>query len=202
MKKSSQSVLIITMALAFSTACLAEIPHQVGGFELGGQIEDVKDRLLMETAMPLRYTKFLEEIETRNTPGFKNGLIWVGKCASPGRIVRIRLKYADASKDFYNELLKRYRERFGKPAEWRGDPFHIVISWKWSFVDKQNNRISMILEHNTRDEEETLGNTVKLTMWNLIDEERKCAKEEKDAAPSESKKSPIKQADWEDLLPR
>jgi hypothetical protein len=182
--------------------CLAEIPRKVGGFELGGQIEDVKDRCRMDTAMPLRNSKYLEEIETRNIPGFKNGLIWVGKCAAPGRIVRIRLKYADASKTFYNELLKRYRERFGKPTEWRGDPFHIVISWKWSFVDDQNNRISMILEHNTRDEEETIGNTVKLTMWNLIEEERNCAKEQKEAAPSTPKESSTKQADWEDLLPR
>ncbi len=202
MKRLSLSVLSITLALALPMVCLAEIPRKVGGFELGGQIEDFKDRIRMDTAMPLRNSKYLEEIETRNIPGFKNGLIWVGKCAAPGRIVRIRLKYADASKTFYNELLKRYRERFGKPTEWRGDPFHIVISWKWSFVDDQNNRISMILEHNTRDEEETLGNTVKLTMWNLIEEERNCAKEQKDAAPSTSKESSTKQADWEDLLPR
>ena len=202
MKRLSLSVLSIILVLALPMVCLAEIPRKVGGFELGGQIEDVKDRCRMDTAMPLRNSKYLEEIETRNIPGFKNGLIWVGKCAAPGRIVRIRLKYADASKTFYNELLKRYRERFGKPTEWRGDPFHIVISWKWSFVDDQNNRISMILEHNTRDEEETIGNTVKLTMWNLIEEERNCAKEQKDAAPSTPKGSSTKQADWEDLLPR
>ena len=38
----------------------------------------------------------------------------------------------------------------------------------------------MILDHNTRDEEESYGNTVKLTMWNLIDEERDPTPEEKE----------------------
>ena len=128
----------------------------------------------MQTKMPLRRSKSIDEIEVRDLKGFKYGLIWVGNCIAPNRIVSIRMKYADSAKKFYDELLERFKQRFGEPSEWRGDPFHIVISWKWSFVDDQKNRISIILEHNKRDEDETVGNTVKMTMWNLIEEERNC----------------------------
>ena len=200
--KKSYGVLAATILLLLPVLCRAEIPHQIAGFKLGASLAEFADRLKADTALPLRYTPYIEEVEINDVAGFKNGLIWIGKCTSSGRIVRIRLKYADSSKKFYNELLKRYRERFGKPAEWRGDPFHIVISWKWSFVDDQNNRISMILEHNTRDEEESYGNSIKLTMWNLIDEERNCAKGKKAALPAQRQKGADKEADWDTLLPR
>jgi hypothetical protein len=200
--KNLQGALVSILVLLFPAVCTAEIPNQIAGFELGGQITDFQDRIKMETAMSLRYSKNIEEIEIRNVAGFKNGLLWVAKCANPGRIVRIRMKYADSSKKFYEELLQRCRERFGKPSEWRGDPFHIVISWKWSFIDDQNNRISMILEHNIRDEEETPGNTIKLTMWNLIDQESACVKDKEAAIPAAPKSPVSKQADWEALLPR
>ena len=200
--KNFQGALFVILFLLFPSVCIAEIPNQIAGFELGGQIADFQDRVKMETAMPLRYSKNIEEVEIRDVNGFKNGLLWVAKCANPGRIVRIRMKYADSSKKFYEELLQRCRARFGKPSEWRGDPFHIVLSWKWSFVDDQNNRISMILDHNTQDEEESFGNTIKLTMWNLIDQERDCAKDKEAALPAAPKNSASKQADWETLVPR
>ena len=200
--KRYHGLFIIFLAILIPAVGYAEIPDEIAGFKLGGFISDFRDRVNMETAMPLRYTRYIEEIETRDVAGFKNGLLWIGKCVNPGRILRIRMKYADSSKKFYEELLKRCRERFGKPAEWRGDPFHMVISWKWSFKDDQNNRISMILEHNTRVEEETLGNTIKLTMWNLIDRERECSEVKKAGRPLPPSKSESPPADWESLLPR
>ncbi len=194
--------MVVLLVLSFPALGIAEIPDEIAGFKLGGNIAEFQDRIKMDTALPLRYSNYIEEVEIQPVEGFKNGLLWFGKCTAPGRIVRIRLKYADSSKKFYNELLKRYRGRFGKPTEWRGDPFHIVISWKWSFVDDQNNRISMILDHNTRDEEESYGNTVKLTMWNLIDEERECSKRKNADRPAQPRKKASTQADWELLLPR
>ena len=192
----------VCLAILLPTYCFGEIPYEIAGFKLGAPLEEFQDRCKIDSSMPLRYTKYIEELETQYIPGFKNGLIWVGKCVSDGRIVRVRMKYADPSKEFYNQLLKRLKRKFGKPDEWRGDPFHIVISWKWSFVDDQKNRISMILEHNLRNEEETSGNTIKLTMWNLIDQERECAVEKKTASPRPKKKTKSKKVDWELLLPR
>lgn len=191
----------ICMLFLLPDSSRGEAPHQIGGIVLGRQMTEFDDRLKMDTLLPLRHSKFIHEIETTELVGFKNGLIWVGSCAEPGRIVRIRMKYADPSKNFYKQLLKHYKKRFGDPSEWKGDPFHIVIAWKWSFVDKDNNRISLMLQHNTKDEDESIGNSVKLTMWNLIEDERKCFEKKTAAETKKTKKKKKRQADWEVLIP-
>ena len=154
----------------------AEAPHQVGGFALGQNIEEYKDQVIMDTALPVRYSENLEEVEIKFTQGFKSGLITYGTCAKPGQIVKIKLKYADSSKEFYQNLLKRYKKRFGDPDEYRGDSFGIVKAWKWSFVDEQNQRISLNLQHNSMDAEEKKGNAVKITNTTLIEEDGLCYK--------------------------
>ena len=160
----------IAAGVAFAGA-----PHQVGGFVLGQDIKSFEDRVIMDTMLPVRYSENIQEVEIKFTQGFKSGLIAYGTCDQPGHIVRIKLKYADSSKKFYKDLLKRFKERFGQPDEYRGDPFKIVDAWKWSFVDeKKNHRISLILQHNTKDEEEKMGNAVKLTNTTLIEKDLMC----------------------------
>ena len=161
----------IVAGLAF-----AEAPHQIGGFVLDQDIKKFEDRVIMDTALPVRYAENIEEVEIKFTQGFKSGLIAYGTCARPGHIVRIKIKYADSSKKFYKDLLKQVKKRFGEPDEYRGDPFHIVVAWKWSFVDQQNHRISLILQHNSMDEQEKKGNSVKLTNTNLMEEDLLCYK--------------------------
>ena len=154
----------------------ADAPHQVGGFVLNQDIKKFEDRVIMDTALAVRYAENIEEVEIKFTQGFKSGLIAYGTCDQPGHIVRIKLKYADSSKKFYKNLLKRFKKRFGEPDEYRGDPFKIVDAWKWSFVDPQNHRISLMLQHNSMDEQEKKGNSVKLTNTNLMEEDLLCYK--------------------------
>jgi hypothetical protein len=113
----------------------------------------------------------------------------------------MRFKYTNGSKKFYDELLKRYNARFGKPSEWRGDPFHITIAWKWRFVDQAGNTISMILQHNTKDQDEKKGNSIKMTMWNLLEQESRCF-EKAHASETGKKTQKRKTVDWEQLIPR
>jgi len=170
---------IITMAvllLLVPGITLAEAPQQVGGFVLNQNIKKFEDRVIMDTALPIRYTENIEEVEIKFTEGFKSGLIAYGTCDQPGHIVRIKLKYADSSKQFYKDLLKRFKKQFGEPDEYRGDPFKIVDAWKWSFVDPQNHKISLILQHNTKDEQEKMGNSVKLTNTTLMEKDLLCYK--------------------------
>jgi hypothetical protein len=162
---------LIAAGIAF-----ADAPHQVGGFVLNQDIKKFEDRVIMDTALPVRYAENIEEVEIKFTQGFKSGLIAYGTCDQPGHIVRIKLKYADSSKQFYKDLLKRYKKRFGEPDEYRGDPFKIVDAWKWSFVNQQNQRISLILQHNTKDEQEKMGNSVKLTNTTLMEKDLLCYK--------------------------
>ena len=79
-------------------------------------------------------------------------------------------------KKFYKNLLKQFKQRFGEPEEYRGDPFKIVDAWKWSFTNQQNQSISLILQHNTKDEQEKMGNSVKLTNTTLIEQDLLCYK--------------------------
>ena len=103
-------------------------------------------------------------------------MIAYATCTAPGQIVRIKLKYEDSSKKFYDKLLKQVKSKFGEPDDYRGDPFHILISWKWSFIDRDSNRISLTLQHNSMDTEEKIGNAIKLTMTSLIEEDQRCYK--------------------------
>jgi hypothetical protein len=162
------------LLLSVPTMTLAEAPHQVGGFVLNQNIAEFKGRVIMDTALPVRYMENIEEVEIKLSKGFKSGLIAYGTCANPGHIVRIKLKYMDSSKGFYKDLLKRFKKQFGEPDEYRGDPFHIVVAWKWSFVDKQNHRISLTLQHNSMDAEEKKGNAVKITDTTQIEEDGLC----------------------------
>jgi len=172
--------LCIFTALVFlwitGTCFAGDAPHQVAVFKLGSNITDVKDYVIMETALPIRYMENIEEVEIKPIEGLKSGLIAYASCSAPGHIVRIKLKYEDSSKKFYDQLLKRIKNEYGDPSEYRGDPFHILISWKWSLVDKNGNRISMTLQHNSMDTSEKMGNAIKLSMSSLIDEDRQCYK--------------------------
>jgi hypothetical protein len=183
----------------------AQAPREIAGFSLGKNIADYQDMIRMETMLPIRYAEFLKEVEIRNIPGYKSGLITYGDCADPGRILRIKLKYADSSRKFYNDLLDRYKKRFGKPDRWRGDPFHVLVAWKWSFTDQDGNRISMILQHNIEDTTRKIGNAVKLTMLNFEEEEIECFEKkesERRASEMEQDRKPGVDQNWDLLIPR
>lgn len=167
--------------LALMIGCLmpkpaeaADIPFQVGGFRLAAPIEEFRKQIKPDTALPIRYQEYLTEVEILENGHFKSGLIAYGACADPGKIVRIKLKYADDSRALYERLLNSFTKRFGKPVEWRGDPFRVKLAWKWSFKDRHNNRISLVLQHNTKDLDEKLGNAVKMTLTSQEKKELRC----------------------------
>ena len=168
--------LVILMAMEVSGAA-GEVPQSIAGFTLGRPIEEVADRVIMETALPVRYMENLQEVEIQAMEGFKSGLIAFGTCRKPNTIVRIKLKYADSSREFFEDLLQRFKKKFGDPSEYQGDPFGVLISWKWSFSDASENRISLILQHNEQDEDEKIGNAVKLTLHNRLEDDARCFQE-------------------------
>jgi hypothetical protein len=206
MRNNMRWILVLIIFLWPSICPAAEAPHELAGFILGGKLNAHMQNIMPDSILPMRYLESLKEVETKDIPGYKTGLISYTTCTTPSRIVRIKFKYADASKTFYDALLKRFKKRFGKPDEYRGDPFHIVIAWKWEFMDENNNDISLILQHNTRDEEEKQGNSVKLTMWNLFKQEIGCfEKRNAESAGSEKPASGFNKTssiDWEWFIPR
>ncbi|MEJ2096588.1 MAG: hypothetical protein P8Y38_05490 [Deltaproteobacteria bacterium] len=173
----------------FAGTAFAEVPEQIGPFRLNQPITECEQYLDMETALPVRYMEQLHEVEIRPLKGFKSGLVAYTICEKPGRVVRIKLKYADSSKNFYEKLLQRIEKRYGKSDEYRGDAFHVVIAWKWSFVNKDGENISLIVQHNTRDEEEKMGNSVKLTLTSKLEEYKSCYEKKKMQANSTSSRT-------------
>ncbi len=173
-----------------------EAPHQIGIFVLNQNISELKEYVIIETALPIRHMENIEEVEIKPMKGIKSGLIAYVTCSAPGKIARIKLKYKDPSKKFFEELLKQIKKKYGKPDEYRGDPFHIVISWKWSFVDKDNQRISMTLQHNSMDTEEKIGNSIKLTNRSLIEEDLKCYK-----VKALDQRQKLRHRDWQVMTP-
>lgn len=201
MKKGT--LLIFGLVWIFLTGvCAARAPHEIAGFVLGKNIDEYRDAVVLASDMPIRHRDSIHEVQVKSIPGYKSGLVSYGTCMQNGRILRIRLKYLDASKKFYDTLLNRFKERFGEPSEWRGDPFHIVINWKWSFTDKDGNRISLQLQHNTKDVEEKIGNSVKLSMPNAVEAEHRCFEKKSGVSEKRQQKRSGTPPDWDLLIPR
>jgi hypothetical protein len=185
----------------------ASIPRAIGPFALGQDMAELTAAVRVGSELPLRYQEYLNEVEIQPLAGFKSGLIAYGLCAQPGKVVRIKMKYRDSSRKFYDALLARTKQRFGTPSEYNGDPFHIVISWKWSFATPSGQRISMSVAHNTQDVEEKFGNTIKLTQIDAIEAERTCfLRQNPDVREREADRDiPIGRMspeDWDRLVPR
>jgi hypothetical protein len=194
-------LVLISLFFLLAPASHAKAPHELGGLVLGENISAHQDLVIPGTAMAVYEKGLCEEVQIKPPKGFKNGSVQYGVCADHGRIVRIEFKYADGSKKFFDSLLNNCKKKFGAPNEYKGDSFQVFIAWKWIFFDENNNRITLKIQHNTRDEEQRLGNVIKMTMTNLVDEERACWRKKykpESKGPGSSKEAP----DWSTLLPR
>jgi len=205
MKKITCLITIMAVWTVHSL-CFADAPHQIGGFVLGANVEHYAESLRMEKILPLRHMEYLSEVEVKPFAGFRSGYIFFGNCREPGQIVRIKLKYERDDREFFDELLEHFKKKFGKPDEYKGDAFRAFIAWKWSFTDKNRNKISLILQHNTEDDEEyTSGNSMKMSQMTLIEQERQCYQrkhpEDKEGAEGSQKESSRKKPDFKLLVP-
>ena len=203
--------LFLTFLLGFQAGAVglahADAPKEIAGFQIGKSITDYPDQIRVETAMPIRHLECLREVEVEPPDGYKSGMLYYGTCAGEKVILRVKMKYADASRKFYDVLLDRFEDRFGKPDKWKGDPFHVVIAWKWFFTDADGRQVSLILQHNTRDLDEKIGNSVKLTASALMADEKACfrrqrEKEKETDSSHQRRKGRGKNQDWDMLIPK
>ena len=181
------AVMSAWLVLGATPAYADKAPHQIAGFALGDNISKYESSLNRASSWPVRYQEYLTEVDLNNVEGYKNGTLTYGVCAHSGTIVRIKLKYGVSNRTFFEDLLTRYKEKFGDPDEWRGDPFQVIIAWKWAFRDARKHSISLILQH-SMDDEQKLGNSVKLTDMTLLEEELLCH-EKKKAPETDQKKA-------------
>lgn len=179
------------------------VPMTLAGIRLGADISTVHHRCKLSTDIPLADERHLNEMNLMPefVPGIKSGTVAYAKCAQKGAIVRIKLKFDNASRSFFDDLLHRYTKKLGKPEKWRGNPFQTVISWKWSFKDDAGQKINLELTH-SNDEDYKIGNFVKLTLRSLWEDEDACYKAT--LGPSEESASiptPPDKLDYRQLIP-
>ncbi len=182
-------LLVIITASAQATQKTA--PKEIGGFKLGSSIDDYEF---------ISYTNFLKQVVVENVGAFRKGIIEYGVCKHPGEIVKIKLKYKDNSEPFFRMLLKQYKKKLGKPDKFTGDPFGILKSWKWHFTDENGEAISLSLQYNKKNFEESMGSVVKMSMPLRIEQERKCFNEVCALQEGEIATPPVLQESHLDLI--
>ena len=184
-------LIIISAHLEHAAANQQSTPSTAGGFTLNSSVDDYK----IESQ-----GHYLDEIIVSDIEGFRKGFITYGTCENPRKILRIKLKYDDRSYKFFQTLLKRYKELFGNKPKFSGDRFGNVKSWKWTFVNKDNQRVTLTLQHNLKDTDESIGNMVKLSLPDEMNAERECFN--KTYTPKSAKPAQSAEPNWEILIPR
>ena len=188
----------------WSTPAPASAPQSIVGIRLGSQIEEIKELVDLSSAVPLWGSRYLMRAPLRPARGYQSGYVVYGNCAHPGRVVRVKLTYEDGSQDFYNELHSALTRRYGRPAQWRGNPFGTLRIWKWSLQDAEGKRVSIILQHYVGDDDSfTPGNSIRLTHSSFMEEETACYREKRQEQKIETSPSLMpEKIDLEWFLPR
>jgi hypothetical protein len=202
---SRMKLRMLFLLLFMASSVQAEVvPTSLAGIVLGEDIATIGEKCDMAADLPLSQERHLNEVPLMHyaAPGIRGGSVAYANCGQVGRIVRIKLKFENDSPEFFDDLLRRYRERFGKPLEWRGDPFQTVMAWKWSFSDDQGRKVNLELTH-SKDDDFRTGNSVKLTLRSLWEEEAAC--QERKSGPSQRamrSPTPPDRIDYNLLIPR
>lgn len=200
MKRNLYSVCLAL--ILFSTSLYAaDAPKTIAGITVGRNIKDIADKLEMDTALPIWGSEYLSKVSLKPVKGFHSGYVVYGNCQAPGRIVRVKLNYEDDSGEFYDRLYSELTRRYGKPVEWRGNPFGSLKIWKWSLKDSDKNSISVILQRYEGDDDSfTKGNSIKVGIANFVEEERACFDARKDKSQGRPA-IPSKDIDFNWFLP-
>lgn len=172
------------------------VPHEIGGIALGSKVDSYPE---------IVQSNFLKEVVVTEWHGFRKGIISYGTCRYNGIILKIDMKYDDRSKEFFDTILTKFKENFGEPDSWNGDSFGVMLAWKWNFIDSDRNQVSVTLQHNGKNSNETLGNVVKLSYPEKIEEERLCFAdvcEQHKEKTDENRLLELKKTGWSYLIPR
>lgn len=199
MKLISYQYILIICLLIYSPhlviAANTNTPISIAGISLGSDVKSYPD---------IVDSNFMKEVVVTDWHGFRKGVIGYGICLYKDIILKIDMKYEDKSKKFYNQLLKKIKAQYGDPDTWSGDSFGLKYIWKWHFTDKENNRVTLKLQFNAKDSNETIGNMIKLSYPDKIAEERRCFMDMCDANREQfdvSRLENLKQSTWSHLIP-
>jgi len=178
MKKIFVSLLVL-VALAANASAADVFPSTLAGFTLGESVRKYESFCNIAEATPMSDAPFLTEalIKPDALPGVRGGSLIYGNCKNKDRLVRIKLKFNDRSKDLFDTLMEAYKQKFGKPDSYQGDTFKNVIAWEWTFSNDAGEKIAVLVMW-SRDKEMRPGVSIKMTNTTLYDAEYDCFKEQ------------------------
>lgn len=173
-----------------------KVPTEIAGIALGSRVDSYPH---------ITESNFMKEVVVKNWHGFRKGNISYGVCEYKGEILKIDMKYEDKSEKFYKTLFKMFRQKFGPADLWSGDSFGILHIWKWHFVDDRQNRVSLSLQFNKKNSNETIGNMVRLSYPDKIAKERLCFNQMSDQNETQqdgTTQEDQQETDWSYLIPQ
>ncbi len=188
-------VIVFILTPQLVVAKTTNAPISIAGISLGSDVNSYPDII---------DSNFMKDVVVTDWHGFRKGVISYGICRYKDTILKIDMKYEDKSKKFYRKLLKKIKAQYGDPDTWSGDSFGLKYIWKWHFTDKDDNRVTLKLQFNAKDSNETIGNMIKLSYPDKIADERRCFMEMCDANREQfdvSRLEKLKQSDWSHLIP-
>jgi hypothetical protein len=160
----------------------ADGPMELAGIRLGASVDDLAGKLVSPVVDHSPQRPSLGVVAVAPLPGYRSGYVDVGLCAKAGRIVRIKMNYADDSLAFFNKLMTALKQRYGEPREWRGNAFGTLRTWKWGLRGTGGQPVSLILMHyEGEDGAFTDGNSIRIAATSMVREEELCRAAEKKA---------------------
>lgn len=161
--------------LVAAPAAAVDGPMELAGIRLGRTVEELGGKLASVTIDHTPQRPSLGIVPVAPVPGFRSGYVDVGLCATPGRVVRLKMNYADESLGFFNKLMAALKKRYGEPTEWRGNAFGTLRTWKWSLHAAGGEPVSLILMHyEGEDGAFTEGNSIRIAATGMVREEESC----------------------------
>ena len=110
-------VLAVLALVPLSVARAADAPLELAGLRLGQIVDDVADKLVGTGVDRVIHRPYIGVMPMAAVPGYRSGYVDFGLCAKPGRIVRIKMNYADDSLAFFHE-----GHGGAQKALWRAQP--------------------------------------------------------------------------------
>jgi hypothetical protein len=195
------AVLCLALILGLGTVVqAAEVPLELAGLRLGETVSAAGDKLRPDAGDQEIRRSGLAMAPVAPVAGYRSGYVDYGRCASPGRIVRIKMRYADDSLEFFDKILSALKKRYGEPSQWRGNAFGTLRTWKWSLTAADGSRVSLILMYYAGDDGTfTQGNSIRIAASDFIRQEERCQEAKNAAAGGSPKLGPPPQPlglDW------
>ncbi|WP_300159408.1 hypothetical protein [Solidesulfovibrio sp.] len=178
----------LALCLAASAGLAAGGPSELAGIRLGQNVDELSGKLASTTVDRSPQRPSLGVVPVAPLPGFRSGYVDVGLCAKPGRVVRVKLNYADESLAFFNKIMEALKKRYGEPKEWRGNAFGTLRTWKWGLRSPSGEPVSLILMHYEGDDGAfTDGNSIRIAATSMVREEELCRAAEKKISAADEK---------------